>query len=316
MHVSFVTMNILLMPAKLRISAISYLNTVPLMWDFDHGIAPPQFEISQTVPSACAAALRRGDADIGIIPAFAYASIPGLLILPEVGISAKGAVRSILLVSKVPREEITSVALDSSSRSSAALTRVLFNRWRPEPPTFTSMEPDLDRMLAQSDAALLIGDAALRALSRQRHPERARADVGGERESRDLHSPESRDLHFYDLAEEWHRLTGKPFVFAFWAVRMAALDTAPRELDLPSIFRQSRDHGLEPQNVAAIARLWAPRVGLTESEVIAYLTRNIYYSLDRECLDGMEMFFRYAAEIGLIEETPTLRFMASLSVFQ
>ena len=97
----------------LRISAISFLNTAPLMWDFEHGDAGRNFEIEYTIPSACAAALAANQADIGIIPAFTYAEIPGLVILPNIAIAAKDHVRSILLVSKKPIEEVQTVATDS-----------------------------------------------------------------------------------------------------------------------------------------------------------------------------------------------------------
>src|ERR1700752_1967544 len=103
---------------RLRISAISYLNTAPLLWDFEHGTHP--FEISYTLPSACARALAEGTADIGIIPAAAYAEIPGLQVLPDVAIASRWAVRSILLVSKVPIDKVATVALDTSSMTSVA----------------------------------------------------------------------------------------------------------------------------------------------------------------------------------------------------
>src|SRR5207247_8556645 len=116
---------------RLRISAISYLNTAPLMWDFEHGSIGREFEISYTSPSQCAAALREGSADLGIIPAAAYATIPNLSILPSVAIASRCAVRSILLVSKTPLEKIRSVALDNSSLTSVALLKVLFSTCYP-----------------------------------------------------------------------------------------------------------------------------------------------------------------------------------------
>src|ERR1700676_1313588 len=179
---------------RLRISAISYLNTAPLMWDFEHGNSPARtgFDISYTIPSLCAASLREGSADIGIIPAAAYTSIPDLAILPGVAIASRRAVRSILLVSKVPLEKIRSVALDTSSMTSVALTKVLFAKWWGGGRTFTTMVPDIEQMLEMHDAGLVIGDPALK-IDRSRYLT-------------------------YDLAEEWIRLTGKPFVFAFWAV--------------------------------------------------------------------------------------------------
>ena len=272
---------------RLRIAAISYLNTAPLMWDFDHGEVGRHFEISYTLPSDCADALRDGTADIGIIPAFAYSAIPGLAILPDVAIAAKGPVRSILLVSKKPIDEVRTVALDRSSMSSVALTKVLFAKWWGSGRQFRQMQPNLELMLRECDAALIIGDPA-------------------------LNIDRSRYLTF-DLAEEWQKFTGKPFVFAFWTVRESALAEASPDLDLARIFRDSRDHGLEPASVDQIAREWSSRLGRKESDLRSYLARNICYVLDAECREGMQLFFRYAAECGIISKAPKLRFLASKS---
>lgn len=268
---------------RLRISAISYLNTAPLMWDFEHGNAAAAFDISYTVPSQCAADLAAGTADIGIIPAAAYASIPGLAILPGVAIASCRPVRSILLVSKVPLNQIGSVALDTSSLTSVALTKVLFAKWWGQGRTFTPMAPDIERMMEGHDAGLVIGDPALK-IDRSRYLT-------------------------YDLAEEWIRLTGKPFVFAFWAVRQTALKDAPAALDLAGVFQESRDHGLQPGNLGQIAREWAPRLGLSESEIRTYLTENIHYELDSACLEGLRLFYRYASECGALPAAPGLRFL-------
>lgn len=270
--------------ARLRISTISYLNTAPLMWDFERGEAGREFDISYTLPSACARALQSGAADIGIIPAAAFTQIPGLEILPEVAIASRRAVRSILLMSRVPIEKIRSIALDTSSMTSVALTKVLFEKWLGAGKTFAPMEPDLDKMLAAHDAGLLIGDPALQ-VDRTRY-------------------------YTLDLAEHWIRYTGKPFVFAFWAVRESALRAGafPSSHDLAAIFQQSRDHGLEASSLDHISRQWAPRLGLPEQEVHSYLTQNIYYHLDSPCLEGLRLFYRYAAEVGALPEAPEIRF--------
>jgi len=295
---------------RLRISAISYLNTAPLMWDFQHGPAASQFDITYTLPSACAHALETGMADIGIIPAAAYTRIPNLRILPGVAIASRRAVRSILLVSRVPIDKVKTVALDTSSLTSVALTKVIFEKWLGGRRTYSSMPPDLDQMLAGHDAGLLIGDPAL-LVDRSRY-------------------------YTLDLAEEWIRHTGKPFVFAFWAAREDALsgetscrdrdglcgDSRPRlsasrsdasepEQDLPAIFQQSRDQGLLPENLSEICREWAPRLGLSEPDVRSYLTENIYYQLDQGCLKGLQLFYRYAAEIGALPKAPELCFAES-----
>jgi chorismate dehydratase len=268
---------------RLRISAISYLNTAPLMWDFEHGDAGDDFDIAYTLPSACARALAEGTADIGIIPAAAYAEIPGLQALPDVAIASRRAVRSILLVSKVPIERIRTVALDTSSMTSVALTKILFEKWLGGGRTFTAMAPNIEAMLAEHDAGLLIGDPALK-IDRKRY-------------------------HTIDLAEEWIRHTGKPFVFAFWAVRNEALREASPSLDLPAVFQQSRDHGLEPANLNQIAREWAPRLDMGEADVRSYLTQNIHYRLDPGCQEGLQLFYQYAAEIGALPAAPELQFV-------
>ena len=115
--------------------------------------------------------------------------------------------------------------------------------------------------------------------------------------------------HTLDLAEEWIRYTGKSFVFAFWAVRGAALREADPALDLAAIFRGSRDHGLEPSSLDQIAREWAPKLGLNEADVRAYLTENIHYQLDAACLEGLRLFYRYGTEIGALPVAPELQFI-------
>jgi chorismate dehydratase len=279
---------------RLRISAISFLNTAPLMWDFEHlGDADPHvvenFEIAYTVPSKCAEQLAAGTADIGIIPSITYATIPGLAILPDVAIASKNAVRSILLVLNKSIEDVRTVALDTSSRTSMVLTRILLTKFLPGRTAreYVAMHPDLDLMLAKYDAALLIGDSALQ-VDRTRY-------------------------QAIDLAEHWRHFTGKPFVFAFWAVRFASLDQASQRYDLGEVFSRSRDHGLERNHVAQIARDWAPRLSLSESDIKNYLLENIHYTLDRENAEGLELFYRYASELGLIDEPPALRMLGAAS---
>ena len=272
--------------SRLKISAISYLNTAPLLWDFEHGAAGADFDISYTVPSACAQALCAGTADIGIIPAAAYATIPDLVIIPDVAIASKQAVRSILLVSKMPVERIRSVALDTSSLTSVALAKILFAKWLGGAREYADMAPDLETMLAKCDAALLIGDRALQ-VDRTRYVT-------------------------LDLAEEWIARTGKSFVFAFWAIRTKAL-VGRNGAAIAEVFRKSRDHGLAPKNLEAIAQDWAPRLGLTVEAVRVYLTQNIHYYLDPPCLEGLELFYRMAAETRALPQAPGLQFVENLT---
>jgi chorismate dehydratase len=253
------------------------------MWDFEHRSAGVDFDLSYTLPSECAAHLRAGTADIGIIPAAAYTSIPDLAILPGVAIASRRAVRSILLVSRVPREKIQTVALDTSSMTSVALTKVLFAKWWGGGRTFIPMAPSVDQMLQMCDAGLVIGDPALK-IDRSQYIT-------------------------YDLAEEWIRLTGKPFVFAFWAIRQAALKNVHHDLDLATLFQESRDHGLLPENLDHITHEWAPRLSLSREEVKTYLTESIHYNLDPACLEGLRLFYKFAREYEALPAAPPFRFL-------
>lgn len=259
------------------------------MWDFAHGDAGDGFDVHYTIPSKCAEELRVGSADIGIIPVFTYALIPNLVIIPDIAIATKGVVRSILLISKVPVVQIRSVALDTSSRTSVALTKVLFGKFWGGEHTFLAHDPDVEQMLAKCDAALVIGDPALCA--------------------------HTAGYHVYDLATEWKRFTGKPFVFAVWAIRMAALGGNTQATEIVQIFQRSRDNGLKPEHIDQLAREWAPKIGISEQDVRTYLTENIDYRLDAENLEGLDLFFRYAAELQLIESAPDLRFLPAHSWF-
>lgn len=274
----------------LRISAISFLNTAPLMWDFEREPTTEltnNFEISYTVPSACAKALAAGTADIGIIPVFTYAQIPGLVVVPNVAIASRGPVRSIVLVSKKPLEQVETVATDTSSRTSVALAQVMFQKWYGGKRHFVPMEPELNTMLERCDAALIIGDPALLI---------------------ETTSSAVKGAQVYDLAELWVRRTGKPFVFAVWAVREQALRDCKSGLDVAGIFQRSRDHGLRPESIAAMAHDWAPRLGLSAGSISNYLRQNIHYYLDASCMDGLNLFFEYSQECGLIEKIPSLQF--------
>ena len=276
----------------LRISAISFLNTAPLMWDFENlGLENKEptaarlrehFEISYTIPLVrCAEQLKEGSADIGIIPVAAYTTIPDLVIVPDVAIAAKNKVRSILLVSKVPLDKIRSVATDDSSRTSAALVEIYLRKFVGIDPGFSRQKPALKEMLQWHDAALLIGDPALQA-----HP------IG---------------YFVYDMAEEWRRWTGRSFVFAFWAIRKAALQGLGAEPNIAQVFQQSRDNGLK--HIPEISAAWAPKLDLSTKLISEYLTENVDYTLDAENLEGLRLFYRYGAECGVFASAPNLEFL-------
>src|SRR5580692_4980630 len=143
---------------KLRISIVEYLNTAPLVWGFTDGPLAGKYDLSFTVPSQCAEALRRGDVDVAIIPAIEYQRMENVIALPGMAVAAKGEVRSLLVVSKKPIEMAKRIALDTSSRSTAALVRMLaHDHWKIDP-EFVDAAPNASEMLKDADGALIIGD--------------------------------------------------------------------------------------------------------------------------------------------------------------
>lgn len=275
---------------RVRVSVVQYLNTAPLVWGFTHGPQRGQVELSHALPAACAEALRTGAADVGIIPSIAYQTIPNLKVIPGIALAARGQVGSVLLVSRVPASEARSVALDAGSRASAALVRILFaRRWNARP-QFREQEADLEKMLAQADAALLIGDPALAFALNSAAPRVAPRGIG--------------KLFVYDLGAEWQRLTGQPFVFAFWAVRAENASPALTEL-----FAASRDYGLA--HLDEIVAEAALRLNLPAAGLAGYLRENLQFSLDADACAGLESFFRYTHELGLIPAVRPLEFIPS-----
>jgi chorismate dehydratase len=282
---------------KLRISIVQYLNTAPLVWSFTNGPLRGKYDLSFTLPSLCAEALRAGAADLAILPAIEYQRIDNLVILPEMAIASHGRVRSLLIVSKGPIEQAQSVALDSSSRATQALTKILCaRRWRIAP-EFTELPPDPSAMLERADAALLIGDPALR-LSIAIEGAATRGPAGEEVcAAMALGNGGGPALHIYDVVEEWRRLTGLPAVLALWAARR---DTVPDAL-LPEVvadFQSSLDFGL--RRIPEIAAAFARQLQLPESALRSYLEQNIDYSLDAANLAGLTQYFAVSAALGLI----------------
>jgi chorismate dehydratase len=283
---------------KLRIAAISFLNPAPLMWDFEHSPRREElagrYELMWSTPSVCAARLAANEADIGLVPIAAYPFHPEMQIVPGCTIASRRHVRSIVLAVREGRamDGIRSVALDTSSRSSAAYTRILFDRVWKAKPEFVAHGPDLDAMLASADAALLIGDPALLALE--------------DREAREARTGER--LVYLDLAEEWHRMTGTSWVAAFWAVQPAALDRSGiPAAQLIADFEASRDAGLA--HVDDLVAEWSARMPLPAATIRTYLTGNIWYRLDSSCMEGIELFYRYGAECGALPAAPPVRFL-------
>jgi chorismate dehydratase len=269
---------------RLRVAAIGFLNPAPLMWDFEHAPLNEElarrYRVDRMTPSECAARLADGRADIGLIPIASLATTPGLQILPGCTIASKGKVRSLILVHRAnrPLSKLRSVAADTASRTTLAYARMLVHKWGNAEVPFLPMVADLDAMLERADAAILIGDPALLALEERNN----QFERTGE------------ELVYRDLAEEWRALTGLPFVSAVWG---AAQGTALDERVVED-FVQSRDHGLA--NIDALVAEWSERFPIPESTIRMYLTANIHYVLDEECVDGMRGFFRMAAEYGVL----------------
>jgi chorismate dehydratase len=270
--------------ARLRIAAIDFLNPAPLMWDFEH---PPRsaelalrYRMDRMMPSECARRLAAGEADLGPIPIAALPAHPHLRIVPGCMIGSKGHIRSLILVRRAGQslQQIRSVAADTASRTTVTYARMLFHKWGNGKVPFLPMAADLDSMLAVADAAIVIGDPALLALEDQK----ARWTRTGE------------ELVYHDMADEWRALTGLPFISAVWC-------TANREVldqHVQADCIRSRDNGLA--HVEDLVSEWSARIAVPATTIRTYLTQNIHYILDEECLAGMRGFYRMAAELGIL----------------
>jgi chorismate dehydratase len=283
---------------KLVIAAIDFLNPAPLMWDFEHEPRASElarrYSIISSTPAECAQHLRAGTADIGLVPVAAYSSLPNTAIVPRCAIASLDEVRSILLIVRDPGgvRGVKRVALDTASITSATYTRILFRKLWNNNPEFFPHAADLEAMLDIADAALLIGDPALLALE--------------DRELREQRTGER--LVYIDLAHEWRAWTNTAWVSAFWAVREDALirtGLAPEQL--VEDFERSRDGGLD--HLDQIVREWSTRIAVPASTIKTYLFENIHYFLDDVCLDGLNLFYSYAVECGLLSAVPRLRIL-------
>ncbi len=264
------------MPIKVGI--VDYLNSRPLAWSFLRGEAPDGYVASYHPPARVADLLAAGELDVGLIPSIELQRIDGLEVLPRLCVAAKREVRSVLLISRKPPNEIRKLALDRNSRTSATLVRILLEERYGLTPEAVDLEPDVDRMLAEADAALVIGDPAL-------HVQRGRYLI-------------------HDLAREWRELTGFPFVFAVWAVRSGV--EAP---GLGEVFERSLCSGL--QAIEQVSAEAAEELGLELPTVTEYLSRNLSFTLGEDELHGLEEYFRRAAAHGMIESVRPLRFRAT-----
>jgi len=289
---------------KLRISIVQYLNTAPLVWGFTNGPLRGKYDLSFTVPSQCAEQLRTGCADVAIIPAIEYQRIDDLVILPDMAIASKKLVRSLVIIAKKPIEQVKSFALDRSSRSTQTLTRILCaEKWKIAPEFFEA-PPDLDAMLKQADAALLIGDPALRialGIEKDSWPG-AEGQTVCQAATLGIAGPEL--LYVYDVVGEWRSLTGLPAVLAVWAAR--------RDIATPDVaadFLASRDFGLS--RIPEICFDAARELELPARTLESYLRHNIDFSLDAENRSGLELYFAHAAKLGLIPQAKPVEWAAT-----
>ncbi len=256
-----------------------YLNSAPLGWAFLYGPFRDSFEILLSSPARCADQLKSGEADIGLIPSIEYQRIPDLQVVPDIAIASLAEVRSILLVKPHGKKIIRSVAMDTTSRSSVVLAKVLLREVMGIRPDFVPHSPDLAPMLKRCDAALLIGDAAL--------------------------AVKLDDYDTTDLSETWVRWKKKPFVFAFWACR--ADKTLPE--DLVVRFQKAKLWGLQRRD--EIASAYSERLKLEKNFLLDYLCHNINYDLGPEHISGLQEYYRLAERGGFVEGLRPLQFLPS-----
>jgi chorismate dehydratase len=267
-----------------RLGAVGYLNARPLV----HGLTPqsaassesppgPVFDVRFDVPSVCATLLSEGEIDLGLVPSITYLSRPGDRIVPDVAIASDGSVASVALFTRRPIADVRSIALDTSSRTSVALTRILCVLKFGISPTFSPRPPDLPSMLRDCDAALVIGDPALfvdhRALG----------------------------LEKIDLGEAWSGLTGLPFVWAFWSGRPGAADDA-----VVGRLQDARRRGVA--DAEAIADAYCGDDLRRQAIARHYLREHMKYDLPRRAIEGLTTFYREAAALELVTGTKTIEF--------
>ena len=262
-----------------RIAASSYLNTAPLIWSFIHGSRRDAVElVTDTAPARCAEMLASSEVDVALVPVIEYQRLTDVVIVPDVCVGSRSAVRSVVLVTRRNNlKKIERVALDESSRTSVALVKIIFREFLGFEPEWKRSPPDLKSMLIEADAALIIGDPAMKIPRDQ--------------------------FRVFDLATMWHEFTGCGFVFAMWMARARESDRA-RAID----FAGARDEGLA--HLDEIAAKYEPQIGLSPAEIKDYLTENIAFRMDEEMKKGLELYFELARKHNLIDLKKPLRLLS------
>jgi chorismate dehydratase len=262
------------------VAASSYLNTAPLIWSFQQGRMQDAVElVTDTAPARCGDLLARGEVEAALVPIIEYQRIPGAQVVPGVCVGSHSAVRSVVLISKYDDlKNVRRVGLDSSSRTSQALVKIIFREFLNSEPQWETSSPNVHDMLKDNDAALLIGDPAM-----------------------NITLP---DVHVFDLASVWRRFTNTGFVFAMWMTREGAVEVV-RKVD----FAGARDEGLE--QLEKIISECETDMPLPRREIRKYLTENITFHLDDELAKGMRLYFEMARKHDLIEDNKPLQFITS-----
>jgi len=260
-----------------RIAASSYLNTAPLIWSFRYGSKQNTVELlTHEAPSRCAEMLANGEVDVALVPVIEYQRIPDVVIVPNVCVGSRAAVRSVVIASKQNNlKKIKRVALDDSSRTSVALIKIIFREFLGFEPEWQTLPPDLRSMLEHNDAALIIGDPAMKI-------------------------PRDK-FRVFDLATLWHEFTGLGFVFAMW---MAATNSAEQVRSID--FKAGRDEGLA--HLDEIAAAYGDQSDLSPAEIKDYLTGNIAFQMDEKMAKGLELYFELAQKHKLIERHRPIEF--------
>jgi len=261
-----------------RLAASSYLNSAPLIWSFLHGPHRRSVDFVEAVPARCAQLLRDSSVDGALIPVIEYQRIAGGALVPNVCVGSRKEVLSVVLVSKNKHlENVRTVALDESSRTSATLVKVIFREFLDHEPEWTTRAPDLAQMLEQNDAALIIGDPGM-TFPRQ-------------------------GLNVWDMASLWKQHTGLGFVFAMWMIGDAAIDRA-QQVD----FSGARDEGVA--HIEEIVRSYQDKIPMSVEELRNYLTANIVFKVDESMGKGLRLYFELAHKHGLIERVKPLKFIS------
>lgn len=265
------------MSRPVRIGAVGYLNARPLTWALD--ASPERWAIRYDLPSVCSSLLHAGQVDLGLVPSIDYLQDPDYRFVPGVGIGSRGPVASVALFSRVPVDRVRSIALDTSSRTSVTLIRVLCRHRFNIAPEFVAHSPDLAAMTTAADAGLLIGDPAFET------------------------DHQALGLRKVDLGEEWTALTGLPFIYAAWTGRSGVIAAG----DVTAL-QEAQRAGV--QSVDAIANEYGRGDARRAARAAAYLRDNVKYGLGPDEAAGLQLFLNYAADLGLAPRRRQLEFFS------